>query len=57
MARPHKDYQFCSIKLDKEIYKFLKGMASKENTTMTHLLERAAIEKYGIEKEGNNGKQ
>ena len=57
MARPRKDYQFCSMKLDREIYKFLKEMASKENTTMTHLLEKAAVEKYGIEKEKKNGKQ
>ena len=51
MARPKKDYQFCSIKLDREIYQFLKERAAKENTTMTHLLETEAVEKYKIKKE------
>ena len=55
MGRPKKDYQFYSLRLRKDIYQFLKEKARKEETTMTKLIEQAAVEKYNIPKEKNNG--
>ena len=55
MGRPKKDYQFYSLRLRKDIYQFLKEKANEEKTTMTKLIEEAAVEKYNIPKEKNNG--
>ena len=54
MGRPRKEHQFCSIRLRKDVYKFLKEKADKEKTTMTKLIENAAVEKYNISEESNH---
>lgn len=54
-GRPRKDSQFCSMKLEKDVYEILKRIAKEDKTTMTKIVEKS-VRDYNLRRQNNASK-